>query len=124
MDDYELLARAVELIDEYAASEYEDEDGIDVASADLSDIGLMFTTTDDYDELQVSVDLINHNMNYYVNGELIHQDHYNSLEALIDDELSNLDFDWMYGDIMGYGRAYYGDNFGEEGWRDDEDGEF
>ena len=100
--------KALDLINEYSANEF---DSVGVSTSDdLSDIGLMFSTWEDEDNnyeeynLQVSVDLIDLNMNYYIFDELAHQDHYSSIEDLIESELEYLDFDALYSACIDYGK--------------------
>lgn len=102
------LQEALKLINEYADAEYGnpyDDEHYDVgADGNLSDIGIMYTTSGGNDEvdLQVSADLINCKMNYYVNGELRHTDNYKDLQEFIDRDLSDLDFDILYSTALDY----------------------
>lgn len=100
------LQKALDYINDYLYYEFghEDEYGED---SDLSDIGLMYTTIDetddDYTELQVSVDLVNFEMNYYVDAELVHRDRYSGLAEMNVTVLSGLEFDELYSECISYG---------------------
>ena len=106
VDDPE-LQEAIDLINDYTLSEFE-HIGI-TEGDDLSRIGLMYTTDEndsadepDYMiELQVEADLINKTINYFVNGDLRHQDKFNSY-AEMNEALENLNFDYMYGECLSY----------------------
>lgn len=100
------LEYAIDLINQYLISEFDhgisDDD-------DLSDIGLMYTTAGDYDEveLQVSANLNNYTINYYVNGDLRHTDQFEDLQDMIESELENWEggfgvFDGFYGACLDY----------------------
>ena len=61
---------------------------------DLRHIGLAYTTTEDEKhELQVNADLVDYSISYLVDGVQVHEDKYESLTELIEQELSVLDFD-------------------------------
>ena len=110
----ENLWKAIDLINEYYYYEFYGQYGDDLDAYapyegneitpedDLSDIGLMFTTGPDQEELQTSVDLINCKMNYYVDGKLVHTDDYANLEDLITKQLKHIDWDDMYNTCMKY----------------------
>lgn len=99
---------ALQLINDYCNEEYlapDDEELYDVGKdADLSDIGIMYTTAGDSNEvsLEISADLENYTMNYYVNGELRHTDKFKDLQDFIDRALSSLDFDSLYSTALDY----------------------
>ena len=103
------LQKALAYINDYLYSEFghEDEYGEDSDLTDLADIGLMFTThdeiEDDYKELQVSVDLVHYELNYFVDAELVHRDRYSNLAEMNAMLLPNLDFDELYSECIGYG---------------------
>ena len=106
VDDPE-LQEAIDLINDYTLAEF---DHIGITEGDnLEDVGLMYTTDENATadepnyliELQVSADLINKTINYYVNGDLRYQDKYSSY-AELNKELEWLDFDSMYGSCLGY----------------------
>ncbi len=100
------LQRALDFINDYRYYEFDDEDPL-TPSDNLSDIGLMYTTIDetddDYTELQVSVDLVNFEMNYYVDAELVHRDRYSGLAEMNATVLSGLEFDELYSACISYG---------------------
>ena len=102
------LQKAIDLINRYCDAEYGDpydDNHYDVgADGNLSDIGIMYTTSGGNNEvdLQVSADLVNNKMNYYVNSELRHTDSFKDLKDFIDSELSNLDFDILYSTALDY----------------------
>lgn len=100
------LQEALDFINDYLYSEFGHEDPL-TPSDDLSDIGLMYTTIDetddDYTELQVSVDLVNFEMNYYVDAELVHKDRYSGLAEMKAKVLAGLDFDELYSECISYG---------------------
>lgn len=102
------LQEALQLINDYCNGEYlapDDEELYDVGKdADLSDIGIMYTTAGDSNEvsLEISADLENCTMDYYVNGELRHTDKFKDLQDFIDRALSSLDFDSLYSTALDY----------------------
>lgn len=102
------LQEALQLINDYCNEEYlapDDDELYDVGKdADLSDIGVMYTTAGDSNEvsLEISADLENYTMNYYVNGELRHTDKFKDLQDFIDRALSSLDFDSLYSTALDY----------------------
>ena len=84
------LDTAKGLITEFCEREY----GSEVEFTDLRHIGLAYTTTEDEKhELQVNADLVDYSISYLVDGVQVHQDKYESLTELIEQELSVLDFD-------------------------------
>lgn len=104
VDDPE-LQQAIDYLNDYSLDEFGTlavEEG-----DDLTDIGLMHTTDGDNNEveLQVTVDLINPAINYYVNGELRYADTYNDLQALIS-ALGQIGlfgiFEGLYSECLGY----------------------
>lgn len=61
---------------------------------DLQHIGLACTTTEDEKHiLQVDANLVDYAICYLVDGVQVHQDKYETLSDLIDQDLSALDFD-------------------------------
>lgn len=102
------LQEALQLINDYCNGEYlapDDEELYDVGKdADLSDIGIMYTTAGDSNEvsLKISADLENCTMDYYINGELRHTDKFKDLQDFIDRALSSLDFDSLYSTALDY----------------------
>lgn len=94
VDDPE-LQKAIDYINEFTEDEYGD---IAINEGDdLSDIGIMFTYAGDEDEYvtEVSVDLINYTISYFVNGEMVDQDKFSSISEM-NDTLNILSFDWLY----------------------------
>ena len=94
VDDPE-LQKAIDYINEFTVDEYGD---IAINEGDnLSDVGIMFTYAGDDDEYvtEVSVNLINYTISYFVNGEMVEQDKFSSLSEM-NGTLSNLAFDWLY----------------------------
>ena len=84
------LDTAKGLISEFCEREY----GSEVEFTDLRHIGLACTTTEDEKHiLQVDADLVDYTICYLVDGVQVHQDKYETLSDLIDQELSVLDFD-------------------------------
>ena len=84
------LDTAKGLISDFCEREY----GSEVEFTDLRHIGLACTTTEDEKHiLQVDTDLVDYAVCYLVDGVQIHQDKYETLSDLIDQELSVLDFD-------------------------------
>ena len=78
------------LISDFCEREY----GSEVEFTDLRHIGLACTTTEDEKHiLQVDADLVDYTICYLVDGVQVHQDKYETLSDLIDQELSVLDFD-------------------------------
>ena len=84
------LDTAKGLIADFCEKEY----GSEVEFTDLRHIGLACTTTEDEAHLiQVDADLVDYSICYLVDGVQVHQDKYESLSDLIEQELSALDFD-------------------------------
>jgi len=89
------LDQAKRLISEFLEQEYDSEADF----SDMSNINIAYTSIveidnialDDELELQVSVDLENYAINSYVNGDLVHTEKYDSIEAILP-ALNNLDF--------------------------------
>ena len=88
--DQALLEQAKELIDQFCQEEYD-------SYADFSDlekVGIAYTTvTDEEIPIQVNVDLVNYRVERYLDGQFLERRQYESLEALIQNELTDLDFD-------------------------------
>lgn len=62
--------------------------------SDLEKVGIAYTTiTDEEIPIQVNVDLVNYRVERYLNGQFLERRQYDSLEALIQNELTDLDFD-------------------------------
>lgn len=98
------LQEAIDSINAFSLSEYGNE-AVD-ENTDLSDIGILYTTDggDNEVELQISVDLLEPSMLYYINGELRHTDTYEDLRDLIDSDLDILDFDDLYNYILRFAK--------------------
>ena len=93
------LEKAKELINDYCEREF----GDNADFSDLSNIGLAYTTSEDEShEYQVTVNLIDYTMNYYVDGNLVYRDKYPSLDNLITRDLMYLDFDSLINDCEYY----------------------
>ena len=86
---------AKRLISEYIEQEYNSEADF----SDISSINIAYTSIVEIDnvplndelELQVSVDLENYTINSYIDGDLVHSEKYDSIEAMLP-ALNNLDF--------------------------------
>ncbi len=84
------LEKAKKLINDFCDREY----GSTGDFSDLHNVSLAYTTlTDDELPIQVTADLVDFKITFELNGEKYNEEKYNSLEDLIDYELSNLDFD-------------------------------
>lgn len=84
------LDTAKGLISEFCERKY----GSEVEFTDLQHIRLACTTTEDEKHiLQVDANLVDYAICYLVDGVQVHQDKYETLSDLIDQELSALDFD-------------------------------
>ena len=88
--DQALLEQAKELIDQFCQEEYD-------SYADFSDlekVGIAYTTiTDEEIPIQVNVDLVNYRVERYLDGQFLGRRQYDNLEALIQNELTDLTFD-------------------------------
>lgn len=101
VDDPE-LQRAIDCINEYCEDEF-GHIGVEVDD-DLSDLGLLYTFAGENDEwdCQVSADLINNKILYYINGDLKGEDTYSSLSDMIDNALVDLNWDDLYSNCCDY----------------------
>lgn len=90
------LQEAIDLINDFCEVEY-GAPAID-ENSDLSDIGILYTTDGGNDEVevQITIDLKNPAMKYYINNELRHTDKYKDLQDLIDSDLEILDFNDLF----------------------------
>ena len=87
--------QAMNAINDFCINEYSTEADF----SDLTNVDIAYTTVVEIDnkpladelELQVSVDLENYAINTYVDGDLIHSETYDSIEAMLP-ALNNLDF--------------------------------
>lgn len=86
------MERAKELIDKYCLQEFQ----INADFDNMEDIGVCYTTTDDDDEVQVSIDLVHYAVKFYINNELKHTDRYDSIDEFINCDLEYLSFDDLY----------------------------
>lgn len=97
----ELLEQAKQLIRAYWQRELgcsESDDGYD-DFCDLSDVTLAYTTSEDEEvAIQVSANLIDFKATIEVDGKVVHVDSFSSLQEMIDDYLSCLDFDSLISD--------------------------
>ena len=85
------LEQAKQLIDEFCREEYEREEGADYS--DLSNVEVAYTTTEDgQHEIQAAVNLEAFSISTYVDGTVVRTEQYDSLEQLIENELSVLSF--------------------------------
>lgn len=95
----ELLEQAKQLIRDYLRNEFQ----IDEEPKDISKVELAYTTT--YNEglpIKVSANLIDFKATIEVNGKVVHIDSFSSLQEMIDDYLSCLDFDELIGEWSDY----------------------
>ena len=107
------LQEAIDLLNQYSWREFNTDYEI-TTKDDLSNIGIMYTTADEtddnYKQLQVTVDLINPAIRYYVTDyegkeQLVGEEKVNNLRDLIDNELSmEYGFQDYYEQCIGYGR--------------------
>ena len=83
------LDRAKSLINDFCLREY----GVEGDYDDLTRVGIGYTTVEDTEiPIQVYVDLVNFRLERYSEDHLIDRRQYDSLEALIEEELQDLDF--------------------------------
>ena len=84
-----LLDKAKYLINDFCEAEYRD--GADFS--DLRNVSLAYTTlTDDELPIRVTADLIDFKITYEFNGEVFNVDQYDSIEEMIENGLTGLDF--------------------------------
>ena len=83
------LDKAKWLINDFCEAEYRE--GADFS--DLHNVGLAFTTlTDDELPIQVTADLIYYKITYEFDGEVYNTEQYDSIEQMIENGLTDLDF--------------------------------
>ena len=83
------MEKAMRLIVSFCASEY----GQAADFANMREIGIGYTTiTDDEIPIQINVNLIDFSLDRYVDGVIVDQRKYDSLEDLIKNELEELEF--------------------------------
>ena len=84
------LDKAKYLINEFCEGEYEQEANF----SDLHNIGLAFTTlTDDDLPIQITADLVDFKITYEFDGEVYNTEQYDSIEDMIENSLTRLNFD-------------------------------
>ena len=83
------LDKAKWLINDFCEAEYREGADFD----DLHNVGLAFTTlTDDELPIQVTADLVDFKITYEFDGEVYNTEKYNSIEDMIENGLTDLDF--------------------------------
>lgn len=83
------LDKAKWLINDFCEAEYRESADFD----DLHNVGLVFTTlTDDELPIQVTADLVDFKITYEFDGEVYNTEQYDSIEQMIENGLTNLDF--------------------------------
>lgn len=88
-----LLDKAKSLISDFISNEYESSVD-DSVFEDLSNISLAYTTTEDnMHQIQAVIDLENPGFKQYIDGKLIYEETYQSLNDLITYQLEFLEFD-------------------------------
>ena len=86
------LDKAKRLISEFVNQEYD----IEVEFDDLDNVGLAFTTLTDYElPIQVTADLIDFKITHEFDGEIINVENFDSIEDMVENGLSYLDFDTL-----------------------------
>lgn len=84
------LDKAKYLINSFCEAEYDSEADF----SDLHNVGIAYTTlTDDELPVQVTADLIDFKITYEFNGEVYNTEQYDSIDDMIKDGLTGLDFD-------------------------------
>ena len=88
--DQALLEQAKELIDQFCQEEYDSYADF----SDLGNVGIAYTTVTDQEiPIQVNVDLVNYRVERYLVGQFLERMLYDSLGAMIKNELLDLTFD-------------------------------
>lgn len=83
------MEKAMRLIDEFCQSEYQSEADF----SDMRNIGIGYTTITDAEfPIQINVNLVDFSLDRYVEGVIVDQRKYSSLDELIKQELDWLDF--------------------------------
>ena len=86
------METAMRLINEFCESEYQSEADF----SDMRSIGVGYTTITDAEiPVQINVDLVDFRLDRYLEGVIVDRRQYDSLEALIKNELEQLDFDTL-----------------------------
>lgn len=84
------MEKAMRLIDEFCRSEYESEADF----SDMRNIGIGYTTISDAEiPVQINVNLVDFSLDRYVEGVIVDQRKYASLDELISHELEELSFE-------------------------------
>lgn len=84
------LEIAKEFINDFCEAEY----GSPADFSDLEKVGIAYTTvTDEEIPIQVNADLVHYRMERYLDGQFLERRQYESLDELIQNELTELDFD-------------------------------
>lgn len=100
-DIMELLEQAKQLIRNYWQREFEYSESDDRYDqlCDLSNVPLAYTTLgDDEVPIQISANLIDFKATTEIDEKIVHVDSFSSLQEMIDDYLSCLDFDSLISD--------------------------
>lgn len=88
--DQALLEQAKELIDQFCQEEYDSYADF----SDLGNVGIAYTTVTDQEiPIQVNVDLVNYRVERYLDGQFLERRQYDSLGAMVQNELTDLTFD-------------------------------
>ena len=86
------LEIAKEFINDFCEAEY----GSPADFSDLEKVGIAYTTvTDEEIPIQVNVDLVHYRIERYLDGQFLERRQYESLDELIQNELAELDFDYL-----------------------------
>lgn len=84
------MEQAKELIDQFCQEEYDSYADF----SDLGNVGIAYTTVTDQEiPIQVNVDLVNYRVERYLDGQFLERRQYDSLGAMIQNELIDLTFD-------------------------------
>lgn len=86
--DMNTTHKAMQLINDFTNNEY----GSDADFSTMEKIGIAYTTDDNDNDIQVSVDLVNYRMIFEHAGYDTHYELHESLDNLITEELNDLDF--------------------------------
>ena len=105
MDEYEQALQ--DAVKSYLLREF-GQDSVDFEDVP-SDVGLLYTTVDDYNyrehDLQVSADTVNHRLHYYLDGALCHSTQLPSAASMWS-FMDGIDFQTLYEIAMPYVRAF------------------
>ena len=92
LDNPQLLKKAIELINDFCIAEYHEPADIDYSDLSYIEIGCLVTESTDH-EIQSVANLKDYRIDTYVDHELIRKEKYTDLQDMIDNALSNLNFD-------------------------------